>query len=373
MNKNVRANMHLLRKLDKHRSALRNMILSNSKKTIAHCSFHESNALRLLAAETPTLLARLLQTSPEQIQNVINYPQYTHYAIAKKKGGTRLICAPEKELKQLQKRLNFFLQAYYLHIKPAEVHGFVINPNYLGKTCNIVTNAQAHTGKKYVFNLDLKDFFSSITTRQVKSVFMSDLFEFDENIADALTLLVSYQGKLPTGAPSSPVISNFVCLPLDNALKKFGTKHGWSYSRYADDLTFSSNFPIQTDDILDLINIIKGHGLHINNKKVRLTSSVRKQKVTGLVVNKKVNIDRKVLKKIRAMLHHLHTGGLAAATQKHFHLTRRASEREKEFFLHRLEGLINFVGQVRGKEDEMYRNFHDSIALYHANHEVSHP
>jgi len=92
-----------------------------------------------------------------------------------------------------------------------------------------------------------------------------------------------------------------------------------------------------------------------------------------LVVNEKVNIDRKVLKKIRAMLHHLHTGGLAAATQKHFHLTRQASEREKAFFLNRLDGLINFVGQVRGKVDHMYRNFHDSIALYHANQALSHP
>jgi len=365
--------MHILRKLDKHRSALRNMILSNSKKTIAHCSFHESNALRLLAAETPTLLARLLQTSPDQIQDAINYPQYTHYAIAKKKGGKRAICAPENELKQLQKRLNFFLQAYYLHIKPAEVHGFVINPNYLGKTCNIVSNAKAHTGKKYVFNLDLKDFFSRITTKQVKSVFMSDLFVFDENMANALTLLVTYQGKLPTGAPSSPVVSNFVCLPLDDALKGFSIDQGWSYSRYADDLTFSSNSPIQTDDILDLINIIKQYGFHVNNKKVRLSTSVRKQTVTGLVVNEKVNIDRKVLKKIRAMLHHLHTGGLAAATQKHFHLTRPASEREKAFFLNRLDGLINFVGQVRGKEDHMYRNFHNSMALYHANQELSHP
>jgi RNA-directed DNA polymerase len=83
--------------------------------------------------------------------------------------------------------------------------------------------------------------------------------------------------------------------------------------------------------------------------------------VTGLVVNEKVNIDRKVLKKIRAMLHHLQTAGLDAATQKHLNLNREANDREKDLFLNRLEGYVNFVGQVRGKDYKLYLRFVQSV------------
>lgn len=351
----------IFNELGKREKSLRTYIISNLNHklypTFKQLNIHEINALLLLSVNSPTLLSRLLFTTKSKLENLINYPNYKHYTIPKKKGGVRHIFAPSDDLKVVQKSLNFFLQAYYLCIKPKEVHGFVINPRYLDKNCNIVANAQMHTQKKQVLNIDIKDFFPSINIKQVKNLFTSSLFQFDENIANALTFITTYQGKLPAGAPTSPAISNFICLQLDQQLREFCKNMNITYSRYADDLSFSSNNPINTDIILDLINIINANGFSINEKKLRIASSSSKQTVTGLVVNEKVNIDRKTLKKIRAMLHHLKTQGIEAATKKHFNIENEVTERQMDFFINRLEGYINFVGQVRGKKDALYIKF----------------
>lgn len=130
-----------------------------------------------------------------------------------------MIHAPAKELKRVQKRINYFLQSYYLWIKPDAVYGFVINPNYYDKRCNIVENARNHVGKKHLLNLDLLDFFPGITARRVKELFLSEYFQFSDRLAIALALLVTFRGRLPAGAPTSPVVSNFICIEMDNELQ----------------------------------------------------------------------------------------------------------------------------------------------------------
>jgi RNA-directed DNA polymerase len=314
---------------------------------------HESNAMLFLSTEKAPELCRLLKTPFFQLEELLNKPDYKCFTIKKKKDGTRQICAPVKQLKAIQKRLNYYLQAYYLWIKPDEVHGFVINPYYRRSYCNIVENAKAHVNKKHVLNIDLKDFFHNISARQVKELFSSASFNFNDQIASALTLLTTYAGKLPVGAPSSPVISNFICLQLDSDLTIFCRQNNLTYSRYADDLTFSADTDISTDIVLDIINLIKKNHFKINAKKVRLKSYNHKQTVTGLTVNKKVNVDRRLLKKIRAMLHDLTTNGIEKAVQRHFKIEDiEPGHREK--FIYRLVGYINFIGQVRGKKDPLY-------------------
>ncbi len=315
---------------------------------------HELNALLLLTIETPLELCKFLRTSFITLEEIINYSVYKHYTIEKKKGGSREIFAPCNQLKWYQKTLNYFLQAYYLWIKPEEVHGFVINPNYLGTQCNIVENARVHTNKKFVLNIDLKDFFPNISAKRVKDIFMSPLFDFNEHIATALTLLTTFKGKLPIGAPSSPVISNFICYQLDMDLKEFSISNSLSYTRYADDLTFSADFIISTDTVLDIINLIKKNDFRFNEKKLRLKTSDLKQTVTGLIVNKKVNVDRKFIRKIRAMLHDMKRNGLSAATKRHFKFSRECDPQLEDLYLSRLIGYLNFVGQVRGKTDPLY-------------------
>jgi RNA-directed DNA polymerase len=315
---------------------------------------HEESAMFLLSIETPSHLLQFFKTDFAQFEQIINQPSYIHYTIPKKKSGKREIYAPQEDLKYLQKRLNYFLQGYYLCICPNEVHGFVIQPNYLGKACNILENAKPHVKKKYVLNIDLEDFFPSISAKRVKELFLSDVFDFNEQIATALTLLTTFKGKLPIGAPTSPAISNFICLPLDKDLLEFSTLHDLTYTRYADDLTLSSNSQITSDHVLDIINIIHEHRFNINEKKLRLQTSNQKQSVTGLTVNDKVNVDRKLLRKVRAMLHDLTINGVDIATQRHFNLKTETGHQLKGKFIHRLEGYINFIGQVRGKHDMLY-------------------
>ena len=284
----------------------------------------------------------------------MNNPSYKCYSIPKKKGGTREIFSPGPGLKKIQKQLNYFLQAYYLCIRPKEVHGFVINPRYLGKNCNIVANASLHVGKKYLLNMDLKDFFPGITSKRVKSLFQSNLFDYNDQVSTALTLLTTYKGKLPIGAPTSPVISNFICYQLDLDLITFSETHHLVYSRYADDLTFSSNEPITPSIFEEITELIESNHFEINNKKTRITTMNRRQVVTGITVNEKVNVDRKLLKRIRAMTHDLAVNGKEAATRKHFNIQGDISSELQEQFMNRLGGYINFIGQVKGKSDDTF-------------------
>ncbi|TQM42263.1 RNA-directed DNA polymerase [Flavobacterium branchiophilum] len=334
---------------------LTNLALQDFKK-------HELNALCLLSIEEPFELAKFLTTPIYHLEELLNNPPYKHFTIQKKRGGTRQIFAPENSLKGIQKRLNYFLQAYYLWLKPHHVHGFVINPHYLGTSCNIVENAKVHVSKNFVLNIDLKDFFHSITANQVKDIFSSHFFNFSEPIAIALTLLTTYKGKLPIGAPTSPVLSNFICHELDDDLLRFSAENDLTFTRYADDLTFSSNFKISHDITLDIINLIKKNFFEINSKKIHLKTQNRKQIVTGLTVNQKVNVDKKLLKKIRAMLHDVSINGIEKAAQRHFKLNK-IDKRYSSQFMNRLEGYINFVGQVRGKGDTLVLKFKEEFKL----------
>ncbi len=312
---------------------------------------------KLLSVLRINNLSLLVKTKLFDIENVINNPQYKTFQIPKKRGGYRLIQTPESQLMYIQSRLNFYLQNYYHLIRPQGVHGFTINPNKKEKVCNIVENAKSHVQQKYVLNLDLKDFFPSIKAYRVKELFDSDYFRYNEQIATALSLLVTYDGKLPTGAPTSPVISNFICLEMDRELFSYCMQNEVRYSRYADDLTFSSNNTISRTQFTDLLAIIEKNQFELNVKKTRLKSNNRKQTVTGLVVNEKVNIDRKMIKMVRAMLHDTLQKGISKAANKHFKSKNEITNNSETYFLNRLEGYINFIAQVRGDDDATVQKF----------------
>ncbi len=315
------------------------------------------NALHLLSLENETQLCKMLDISFTSLSEVINNPIYHSFEIPKKKGGKRNIDAPDDILKEIQRKLNYFLNAYYLMIKPESVFGFVIQPHDLGKICAIAENAKPHVGKMQVLNIDIKNFFPTINVKQVKALFQSEIFEFDEHLATVMALLVTYKGLLPIGAPTSPAIANFICCQLDNEMQQLCTANNISFTRYADDLTFSSSVKIDTDIILDIVSIINKNHFSINEKKFRIQSANSKQTVTGLVVNKKVNVDRKFIRKIRAILYDIRLNGLKKAAMHHFKIDENIDEATLGYFIHRLEGLINFVGQVRGKQDFIYARF----------------
>lgn len=321
------------------------------------------NSLIFLSIDKPILFLKLLHTSKDIIQKNIDNPQYKEFAIPKKKGGSRKILAPNDELKSIQKKLNEYLQNYYYWIKPSESHGFTINPYENIKTCNILENAKPHVGKKHVLNLDLKDFFPNISATSVYKIFKSEYFRFDDEIAILFTLLLTFKGNLPIGAPTSPVVSNFICLKIDQELLTFANNHKLTYTRYADDLTFSSDDLIDTNSVEEIKKLIINNNFQINQTKVRLSRNSSKQTVTGIIVNEKPNIDRVYLKKIRAMLHDLNQNGISKATKNHFKI-KFEDENLHQKFLNKLGGYINFVGQIKGKQDITYRKFKKEFSAF---------
>lgn len=304
-------------------------------------------------------LSKLLFVSFENLQIEINQPTYKTFEISKKSGGKRIIHQPLDNTLRIQNELLSIFQNYYTKIKPNHVHGFVSYSKKDGKKSNILENAKPHVGKKHLLNIDLKNFFPSITAKKVKQLFESDFFKFNTNIATSLALLTTFEGKLTIGSPTSPVISNFICYPMDIILAEFCKKNNLTFTRYADDLSFSSYDYIKNDTLLDIINIITENGFDVNYKKLRFANSNAKQTVTGITVNQKPNVDRTFLKKIRAILYDINQNGLEMAAFKHYSISKKGENTLS--FLNVLEGYILFVRQIRGVNDTYYQCFNNKL------------
>ncbi len=185
----------------------------------------------------------------------------------------------------IQKRLNRYLQEVYTSLRPDHVNGFIKWSGKDGPIIGIRSNASSHIGKGYVINVDLKDFFHSITAGRVRDMFTSEPFNFKRDLASLLAVLTTWYNKLPMGAPTSPVISNLVLGDFDEKLIYLAENNSYSYSRYADDLSFSGDGE-PDDSFLEALNgIIEAEGFAVNQKKFRVQSNNMLQVVTGIVVS----------------------------------------------------------------------------------------
>ncbi|CEL91236.1 retron Ec67 family RNA-directed DNA polymerase/endonuclease [Streptococcus sanguinis] len=249
---------------------------------------------------------------------------YNSFTIPKKNGGERIIHAPKKELKFLQKKLANVLWECYLESIESKSKGKNFKTPVLShafeKGKSIITNSQMHRNKKYILNIDLKDFFDSFNFGRVRGFFIKDRdFAVSPEIATVIAQIVCYQGKLPQGAPSSPIITNLITRILDYRIVKIAKKYRFTYSRYADDMTFSTNRELNSNKLraskelenflAELEELIASSGFKINPKKTRLSNNMQRQEVTGLVVNKKINVRREYVKNTRAMAFQLYKDG----------------------------------------------------------------
>lgn len=238
-----------------------------------------------------------------------------------------------------------------------------IHPKAYGfvKNKSIVDNASAHLKKEYLLNIDLENFFPSISSARVYSLFFN-YFRLDKKVAATLTNLCCHpNGFLPQGAPTSPIISNILCKTLDKELDRLAkASFGSSYSRYADDITFSSNKPFKSSIIKGnelgstLENIIIRNGFQINYDKIRLQKSYQHQEVTGIIVNSKLNVDRRYIRKIRAMLFSIESNidDLSIPISK-FSKSDYSGDTIEELFMV-IKGMINYVSMVRGNDDFIF-------------------
>jgi RNA-directed DNA polymerase len=239
-------------------------------------------------------------------------PQYTEYTIPKKSGGKRKICAPAAPLKAVQKTINCRLLARAKRHPAAS--GFE-------RKQSIVTNAVRHMGRAVVVRMDLKDFFPSIRADRIKKYFGA--IGWNADAAALLTHICTYNGGLPQGAPTSPALSNLVNYRLDNRLQKLADVTKATYTRYADDLTFS----FAADDrerIATTINCVKavveaeGYQLHMK-RKLHVRRRHQRQVVTGLVVNAGVRLPRETRRWLRAVEHRAAKGGNVTLTPEQLH------------------------------------------------------
>lgn len=321
---------------------------------------------KFYSLKKPTDIANLLEISYSEliyhIYLVQSEKRYKTFDIPKKSGGTRQISTPKTALKIIQRKLNQVLQAVY-QIKPS-VHGFVSSKN-------VVTNAQNHVKKRYILNIDLKDFFPSVNFGRVRGMFIATPYGLHPDVATVLAQICCYNHQLPQGAPTSPIITNMICAKMDGQLQRLAKECKATYTRYADDMTFSTSLPKFPKDLAYIINeedqekltigntllkIIKENGFELNDKKIRLQLRGNHQEVTGLTTNVFPNVDRNYVRQIRAMLHAWSKFGLEAAAKEYsikYESKSRLVNNEKLEFKPVIREKIEFLGIVEGKKDQL--------------------
>lgn len=265
-------------------------------------------------------LARRLNVDVQQLRRTPI--AYTAFEIPKRSGGTRTLQAPCEPLKAVQRLiLRRVLRRLRAH------------PNATGfeRGHSLVTNALPHAGKDIVIRMDLVDFFGSTSAERVERYFR--WIGWDEAAAGILVRLCTYNGSLPQGAPTSPRLSNLVNYRLDARLASLAERRGISYTRYADDITFSAKdtevragrnclalgasgtLPRANDIVHAAKAIIRDEGYRVHMRdKLRVYRRHHRQMVTGLVVNERPNLPRSTRRRLRAIAHHLETGRPATLT-----------------------------------------------------------
>lgn len=286
--------------------------------------------------------------------------KYNSFVVPKRSGGTRTISAPTAELKLLQQRLSAFMQDCLEEIdkksggRKSVSHGFE-------RKRSILTNAKRHRNHRFVFNIDLADFFGSIHLGRIRGLLMKDKnFALNSKTATILAQIACFNNGLPQGSPCSPVFANIVARVMDSHLTRLAASNKCTYSRYADDVTFSTNlknFPaaiaVRTGDEahswepgVDLKNVISQSGFRINDSKSRMQYCDSRQEVTGLIVNAKVNVKSEYRRTVRTQVHKLLSTGSFTHDVMTVDATGVSTKQETPGKIGQLHGKLGFINRV---------------------------
>lgn len=314
-------------------------------------------------------LARLLEVSPRDLRfYLFKAKKYRSFRIGKKTGGERVIHTPANSLKIIQRKLNQVLHAVYGSRSP--VYGFV-------RGRSIRSNARRHIGSKFLLNFDLADFFPSIHFGRVQGMFEHHPYSLPTRVAMALAQICCHNRALPIGAPTSPIVANMICAKMDSQLKELASRTHCNYSRYADDITFSTKrdrFPSGIA-LLDtssqrwkigsqVANIVKDNSFTVNESKTRFYSHGTRFEVTGLTVHdNRINVRHKLISQVRAMLHAWERYG-AEEAEREFNAKYDVKQRLADHvdFKKVVRGKINFIAFIRGRDDAVSVKFLRQLA-----------
>lgn len=315
--------------------------------------------MNFLEIQTIEDLAMLLGVNSTEIKYFSKYTTplnaYTSFKVPKKNGSFREIVAPNRQLKFIQKLLLKEISCFY--DPKINVHGFVPKRN-------IRTNAEPHICKKVVLNVDIDNFFPSIHIGRVIGMFMSKPFSFSQNIAVILARLTTNNGILPQGSPTSPIISNLICRNLDNELKKLTLKFKLVYTRYADDITISTKKDFLPIEIVtntpegwvlskSFCDIFENNSFRVNHEKTKIRTYTQKQKVTGLIVNKKVNIENRQYKEFKSLLYNATVNGIKNSAYRNKFVSKDGKPNIKAF-TDFIIGKMNYYRMILGDESNKF-------------------
>lgn len=264
-----------------------------------------------------------------------NLEKHYHNAFIPKSDGTkRELSVPDLILKRVQRSIVDNILVYYPISKYARAYTY---------GSNVQKNAMPHVGKKKILKLDIEGFFDNIIYSRVKEVvFYKE--KFSEPIRILLSMLCYYRDSLPQGAPTSPAITNIIMYDFDEKIGAFCEQKGIAFTRYCDDMTFSGDF-----DEKEVIELVKGElkklGLFLKNRKTAVIPNTKRQTVTGIVVNEKINLTKGYKKKVRQEIYYINKFGLDE------HL-KRIEETDKQKYLLSLKGRIAFILQTTPNDSE---------------------
>ena len=292
-------------------------------------------------------------------QKLSNRTDYVRFKMLKKSGGFREISAPKPQLKRLQ---YWILENILNKVSVSEeAHGFVAKRS-------IVSNAKPHLQKAVVINCDLENFFPTLSYARVKGLLKS--LGYSAELATILAILTTeaeqkevlldgeklylYTGKryLPQGSPASPMITNLICRKLDKRMLGISNSLDFTYTRYADDMTFSSNSYTNINKMMFWVKgIVKEEGFILHPKKTKIMKKGARHEVTGVVVNEKLSVNRKELKKFRALLFQIEQSGIEG----------KSWNGKSENLMASVWGYANFINMVDPEKGAKYKKQVDAL------------
>lgn len=270
------------------------------------------------------------------LYKISNAPKsfYRNFQIKKKSGGIRYISEPLPTLKIIQRWVLDNILNYIEISKFAK--GF--RANY-----SIKNAAKFHLNQNYILSLDIKDFFPTISSNRIYSLFLR--LGYCSQIAMMLTKISTLDDSLPQGAPTSPLLSNIVSIKLDKRIGGFALKTGLRYTRYADDIAISGN-DIHVGSVIKFIRkILLEEGFELNEEKTRLMLPHQRQEVVGITVNKKINASKKLRRSVRKDIYYIKKYGLDS------HMANRNIT--KRNYLRHIIGLVDFILFLRPDDNDM--------------------
>lgn len=288
------------------------------------------------------------------------------FTIPKKRKGKRIVAEPKSYLYlQLLRSIKTMLQVVYR--APRCAHGFIPEKS-------IVSNAKSHQGKKNVYNTDLKDFFVSITAQRVYTALRARPFSFSKAVAKLIANICCvnahlehiespYTYCLPQGSPASPILTNIVSIPLDRALVDFAKRYNAQYSRYADDITFSSNnWQVRSKSFnRKLQHLIRSLGFKVNPDKTHSSHIGERMEVTGLLISdNKVNVSRQYIRELRNVLYIWETYGYndAEKSLRRFYKQEKKHHKGAPSLDNVIHGKLMYLKMVKGEYDPIYQKMY---------------